>query len=227
MSLIFLQEVAAVVDDRELLGGREQRLDLATRRLERQRNVRVAPHEQRRTRIGAKHVRHLLALGRARRIRGQRQHQREGARAGLRLGRWKRGVVRVHDFGRHPSRTGSFDEHRHRQVLGALDEISECVPCLAHLLATGEQSGVHDHEPRDPVRVLDREAKADRSAPVVHDDGRVAQVEAGQQPLHRLDVAVVGVPRHVGRLVRPAEPRQVGNDAAEAGIPHRREHLAP
>ena len=44
---------------------------------------------------------------------------------------------------------------------------------------------------------------------------------------HRLRVAVVAVPADVGGLVRAPEARQVGGDAAVAGVAHRRHHLAP
>ena len=55
-------------------------------------------------------------------------------------------------------------------------------------------AGVHDDEARDALGVLDREAEADRAAPVLHDDGHVAQVELRGQTRDRVGVAVVGVP---------------------------------
>ena len=100
-------------------------------------------------------------------------------------------------------------------------------PGVGHLLVAGEQPGVQDHHPRDPVRVLDRQPQPDRPAPVVHDDGGVAHVELLEQRRHRRGVAVVAVPVDVDRLVRAAEAGQVGRDAAVAGVAHRRDHLAP
>ena len=73
------------------------------------------------------------------------------------------------------------DEEADRQVLGALDEVAERDPRVGHLLVPGEQAGVEDHDPRDPIGVLDREPQPDRAAPVVHDDRRVAQVELLEQ----------------------------------------------
>ena len=76
-------------------------------------------------------------------------------------------------------------------------------------------------------RVLDREAQPDRPAPVVHHHRRAAQVEILEQRRRQRDVAVVGVPADVGRLVRAAEAGEVGRHAAKAGVAHGRDHLAP
>ena len=90
------------------------------------------------------------------------------------------------------------------------------LPGVGHRLLAGEEAGVHDHHPREAVRMLDREAQADRAAPVVDDRRRVAHVELLEERRHHLDVAVVGVPADVGGLVGAAEARVVGRDAAEA-----------
>ena len=91
----------------------------------------------------------------------------------------------------------------------------------------GEQSGVEDHQPRDPIRVLDREPHPDRPAPVVDDERRVAEVELVEQRSDHRDVPVVAVPLHVGRLVGAAEAGEIRRDAAEARVADRRDHLAP
>src|SRR3954447_9966580 len=57
VSLVFLHEVTRVVDDRQLLGVREQRLDLAAHRLERQHGIGVSPHQQHRALVHAQCVR--------------------------------------------------------------------------------------------------------------------------------------------------------------------------
>ena len=75
------------------------------------------------------------------------------------------------------------------------DEVAEFEPDVAHLLVAGEGAGVHDHQPREALRVLDREPQADRPAPVVDDGGRVADVELLEQRRHQLDVAVVACTR--------------------------------
>jgi len=118
-------------------------------------------------------------------------------------------------------------QHPDREVLRALDEVAERDPRVAHLLVTGEQAGVEDHHPRDPLRMLDRQPQPDRPAPVVHDDRRVAHIELLEQRSDALRVAVVRVRAHVDRLVGPAEPGQVGGDAAKARVAHRRDHLPP
>ena len=75
--------------------------------------------------------------------------------------------------------------------------------------------------------MLDGEAKADRAAPVVHDEGDAAQAELVDEQLDRCDVAVVRVPADVGRLVGAAEADQVGRDRAVAGGDDRRNDVAP
>ena len=75
--------------------------------------------------------------------------------------------------------------------------------------------------------MLNRQPQPDRTAPVVHHHGRVAQVQSLHQPAHQLDVALVAVPAHVGRLIRAPEPGEVGGDAAMTGLADRRYDLAP
>ena len=91
--------------------------------------------------------------------------------------------------------------------------------------AARADSGVEDHEPRDAVGVLDREPKSDRPAPVLDDDGRVAQVELVGEALDRRVVEVVGVVLDPRRLVRAAEAEVVGRDGA-SDTRDRRDHLA-
>ena len=79
---------------------------------------------------------------------------------------------------------------------------------------------VHDHEPADPVGALDREPEADRPAPILDDDGRVAEVELVGEPLDRADVEVVAVVLEPERLVGAAEAEVVGRDR-----PRRRRQL--
>ena len=67
---------------------------------------------------------------------------------------------------------------------------------------------------RDPVGVLDGEAEADRAAPVLDDDGRVAQVELLDEPGDRGGVEVVRVVLEPERLVGAAEAEVVGRDRA-------------
>ena len=79
----------------------------------------------------------------------------------------------------------------------------------------------------DPLGVFDRQAQPDRAAPVMHDDGHPAQVQVLQQPGHRVGVTVIGVPVLIDGLVRAPEARQVGSDAAKAGVAHRADDLPP
>ncbi len=78
----------------------------------------------------------------------------------------------------------------------------------------GADAGVQHHEARDPLRVLDREAKADRAAPVLHDERDRAKIELRHESRDRLDMTVVGVEARFGRLVGAAEAEVVGRDTA-------------
>ena len=164
------------------------------------------------------------APGRVRRLRDQ---ARERARARLRGDVGERRVVGGGDLVAGIAVAAAAHEQPARQVLGALDEGVERLPGVAHALLAGEQAGVHEHEAADAVRVLDREPQPDRAAPVVDDERGVAHVEVLEQRGGERDVAVVGVPVAVHRLVRAAEARQVGQDHAVAGVAHRRQHVAP
>ena len=102
------------------------------------------------------------------------------------------------DSGHRPGcAVGSLDLVAHRLHGGDLDElardhvgaeaaqpVAEAQPLLRGRPPAAD-AGVHDHEPADPVRVLDGEAEADRAAPVLDDDGRVAQVELLDEPRDR------------------------------------------
>ena len=71
---------------------------------------------------------------------------------------------------------------------------------------------------------FDRESQADRAAPVLNDDCRVAEIELVDEPLDRGVVKVVGVVLDPGRLVRATEAEVVGrDDACDSG--ERRDQL--
>jgi hypothetical protein len=168
-----------------------------------------------------------LPLRRPGHIRRGRQHERKRPRSGLRLRRRERGVVGGGDLVAHPPRARVSHQPRDRQVLGALDEAPKSLPGVGHPLCAGEQPGVHHHHPRDPVGVIGRQAEADRIAPVVDHDGRLAQVEVREQRRRDLGMAIVRVPVEVDRLVRAPEPWVVGDYAAKARVADRRDDLPP
>ena len=91
--------------------------------------------------------------------------------------------------------------------------VAEAEPLLRRRPAAAD-AGVHDHEPGDPVGLLDREAEPDRAAPVLDDDGGVAQVELLDEPRDRAEVEVVRVVLEPERLVGAAEAEVVGGDRA-------------
>ena len=223
--MVLLQEVRGVLD-RPWRGAPDRRGEALADR-ERQDRVGVGPQHQRRAAVLAQRLEHPLPGGGAGRVGRLRDQQREGARAGLRGGVRERRVVGGDHLVAGVVLAGAAHEHADRQVLGARDEVAEGQPRVGHPLVPGEQAGVEDHEALDPLRVLDGESQPDRAAPVVHDDRRAAQVEILEQRRRHRDVAVVGVPVDVGRLVRAPEAGEIGRQAAKAGVAHRRDHLAP
>ena len=119
------------------------------------------------------------------------------------------------------------DEHSDRQILGTGDEVAEGQPGVTHPLIAGEHAGVEDDQAIDTVGLLDRDAQADRSAPIVHDEGGAGEVEVFQQRRQRGDVAVIAVPVLIGWLVGAPEAREVGSHAAKAGVAHGGDHRPP
>ena len=59
---------------------------------------------------------------------------------------------------RRPGRSCERAPHQHRRSARprSADEVAEGRPGVAHPLVAGEGPGLHDHDPRDAVRVLDR-----------------------------------------------------------------------
>ena len=86
-------------------------------------------------------------------------------------------------------------------------------------MIAGGQAGVGRDDAREPLRVLGRQPQPDQPAPVLADEGDLAQVEdVEHQGPHPLDVAGVAVVLDAGRLVRAAEADQVGRDRPQPGV---------
>ena len=116
--------------------------------LERQHRVGVGPEHQRRPLVARAARRATRLPSAAPGVVGLgRQDQREGAGAGLRL-RASGTARRRRRSPRRPGRACSAPRTSiaDRQVLGALDEVAEREPGVAHRLVAGEQAGVHDHD---------------------------------------------------------------------------------
>ena len=71
-----------------------------------------------------------------------------------------------------------------------------------------------------------RQREADQSAPVLHDQRDVPEIERLDQAEQRLAVEIEGIGRFVGRLVGAAEARKVGRHHAIAGAGEDRDHAA-
>src|SRR3546814_15371745 len=82
----------------------------------------------------------------------------------------------------------------------------------------GRHAPVADDDPGEALRLGGHQAKADEAAPVLPEEGDVAQVELAEEHVaHPVDLALVGVVALLRRLVRPPEAPQVRNDAAVPG----------
>ena len=147
------------------------------------------------------------------RMVGRDRHQvREGEDARLRLGYRPGRAVGVHDLVAHRLHGRDLNEPARDHLRAETAEpVAEAKPLVGGWPAAAD-AGVHDHELSDPVRTLDGEPEADRPAPVLDDDGRVAEVELIGQPRNRAVVEVVGVVLRPQRLVGAAEPEVVGRD---------------
>jgi len=122
---------------------------------------------------------------------------------------------------------GASHQEADRKILGALHEVPKRSPGIGHLLMSGEQPGVENHDPRDSLGMLGGQPKTDRTAPVVHHDRAVAYVELLEQRRHGLGVPVVAVPGKVYRLVGAAEAGKIRRNAAKPGVARRGDHPAP
>ena len=186
-----------------------------------------APQHQRRALVAAQRFEHPPALRRTGGVGGLRDQAGEGARSGLRGDARERRVVGRGDLVAGVAVAAAADQEADREVLGALDEGGERLPVVVHRRRAVEHAAVEDHEARDALGVLDGQAQPDRAAPVVDDEGGVADVEVLEQRRRRRHVAVVGVPPALHRLVGAAEADEVGEDDAMAGVPHRGQDVAP
>ena len=146
-------------------------------------------------------------LGDAGIVLGERHEQREPLGAGLARRRGERRLVRADHLSVELGGRRALHDHPDRQVGRALGKGTPGHKALAH--PSREQPSVHHHEPADLVGVLDSPAQPDRTAPVLNDDRYVVQVDLLEVARERLDMALVGVPILIGRLVGPAEADEV------------------
>ena len=147
---------------------------------------------------------------------------------GRRPGSWGRGTAprRRRAPPRKRGLAAGCDQPRHVQRRRGSHHFAEPQPDLGHLLVAGGQPGVGRDHAGEPVRVLGDQPQPDQAAPVLPDQGYPAQVQRVEgerpDPLHVPRVAVVA---DLGRLVRPAEPDQVGGDRAQPGGGEHRHHV--
>ena len=120
-----------------------------------------------------------------------------------------------------------LDQPRYAQRRCGTHDLAEPQPDVRHGMIPGGQAGVRRHHTREPVRMLGDQPQPDHAAPVLPDQGQPAQLQPVEgeraDPFHVPCIAVVG---DRGRLVRPAEPDQVGGDRPETGLGQHRHHGA-
>ena len=98
---------------------------------------------------------------------------------------------------------------------------------IAHLLVARGQPGVRGDHPREAIGVLGHQSQPDEAAPVLPDEGEVAQVELVEQGrAHPLDVPGIGVVVLRVGLVGATEADEVGRDGAQPRVDEHRDHLA-
>ena len=206
LALVLLQEVPGALDDLRLERAGDVLGD-PLRGARREDRVGVGEEDER----GLLPAAELLAHGQVRRrvrvLGRDRDEIGEGEDARLRLGHRPRRAVGLLDLVAHRLHGRDADELAGDQVgADAADEVAEAQPLVGRRPAAAD-AGVHDHEPRDAVGVLDGEAEADRPAPVLDDDREVAQVELLDEPRDRAGVEVVGVVLDAGAACRSGRSR--------------------
>ena len=131
----------------------------------------------------------------------------EGEDARLRLGYRPRCAVGLLDLVAHRLDARDANEPAGDQLgPDPAHEGAEAEPLLGRRPAAAD-AGVHDDEPRDPLRVLDGQPQADRAAPVLDDDRQVVQVELLDEPPDRAGVEVVGVVLAASGLSERPKPK--------------------
>ena len=142
-----------------------------------------------------------------------------------RIREWR--LVGGQDLGRERGLAAGLHQPGYAQRRSGADDLPEPQPDFRHRLVTGGQPGVGRHHPGEPVRVLGHQPQADQAAPVLPDQGQRVQIEPVEgkraDPFHVPRVAVI---IDLGRLVRTAEPDQVGRDRPQPGIGEHRHDLA-
>ena len=139
-------------------------------------------------------------VGRGGRVVGPGRHQgghRPGADLAL-LGRERR-VVRRPDLVGHPAHAAGGDQPADVEHLGLLDRVAEHPPDLRHVEVAGREAGVGRDHAREPVGVLGHQPQPEQPAPVLADQGHVAQVEV-------VEDAARASTRRAGRRCGPPAP---------------------
>ena len=165
-------------------------------------------------------------LHRVERGREVKRHQlREGVHPFLIRAVGKGGGVRGQDL-RGPARLpyeGAPEQGRHVKV-GRLRHVRTPVHEARPGRLARAQRGVHEHEPREPVRHLADDSEADQPAPVLADERDAREPETVQKRHEAVPVHLKRVLRPLGELVRLAEAEEVGREDAVAAR-ERRDHL--
>ena len=122
-----------------------------------------------------------------------------------------RGLCRAHVICDRAYAAGS-DQATDVEHLGLLDRATELPPDLGHVEVSGRQPGVRCDDPVESGRVLSNQAESDQPAPILADEGDLAQVEVVKdQFASPVDQPGVGIVRLMDRFVGAAETDQDGS----------------
>ncbi len=101
---------------------------------------------------------------------------------------------------------------------------SPLLEALGH--RTGAERRVHDEQPGEALGHRERQGQSEQTAPVLHHQHHVAQIQPLDELEHGVAMAVEAVPVVGVGLVRATEAEPVGRHHAHAGRREDRDHLA-
>src|SRR5271154_2810629 len=203
-ALVFLQEVGSAGDFDLISCGGNELAELLTGRGEREYRVGVGECHQSGlgpTAQGIGDGQHGVGFGG---VFAERHQQRELCSACLGLRRGEGRVVGGNHLWRQSADRCALNQVADGKVGSFLRVGPPGEEALRY--ASGEQAGVEDREIGYHIVVLGCPPQTDGSAPVLHDDGGLLQVEVSERGGDLGDVTVIAVPPPIGGLVGPSEP---------------------
>ena len=128
-------------------------------------------------------------------------------------------------FGIGNARHRAFEQRRDIEVGLAAIECAPVLEPLARMIANGN-GGVHDDQAGEPLRNVRDQRQTENAAPILADEGYVAQVEPLDERQQHVAMEMEGVRRIVDRLVAAPETQQIGGNDPAPCARENRGHLA-